>query len=467
MDMSLFAIQDEGVKKIYEAILKNGRTFVVTDETLYNQSNFPSGNLSVNETISGSTSKYFLRVKDSATVRGFTIDELLPLESVTTNYIKDSAVTTSKIQNYSITSNKFAAGSVDTNSIKSKSVTTDKIKEGAIVNSHINDNVIAGNKIISLNGDKLDNGSITSLKYAAGSVLESVLANNVISEIKVKDNAIVTRHICTKAIISSHLNEKIIKSIHLDDKCVLNNHVSDNAIATINIRDENITSSKIAANSVLEKHINDLSVTYWKLNQSLRTFVDNSIKPDAANDYTITRNFNSSGQIKSNKLVANSIEIANSAVFKSDISSDGSLKIKGDVIPLGKTYNAFYKDLAEAYVPGEKLEPGDIVEIRNNNKVYKTQGYSDRIVGVVSDQYATCFGALPEELQSGKKVAVALIGQVPVKVFGRVVIGQYIEPGKDGTGHPSFGKKTCCVGKAIECKSCEGISYVRCLIFPN
>ena len=113
-------------------------------------------------------------------------------------------------------------------------------------------------------------------------------------------------------------------------------------------------------------------------------------------------------------------------------------------------------DIAEAYIPGEDLEPGDIVAMHEDGMVYKANSIRDCIVGVVSNEYASCFGASKEELLSKQKVAVGMIGQIHVKVKGPVRLGQRIsvslsDPGV-GVANWNNGYN---IGQVLETIDCE------------
>ena len=125
-----------------------------------------------------------------------------------------------------------------------------------------------------------------------------------------------------------------------------------------------------------------------------------------------------------------------------------------------------YADLAEGYVPGEELQPGDIVEYREDGKVYKAEyNVPGVVVGIVSDEYAACYGATEEEIKSGEKVAVGLVGRLHVNVTGPTVIGQDIMVSyrDKGLGEAlfGFGHK---IGKVLETTEEKGIHKVLCLI---
>ena len=114
-----------------------------------------------------------------------------------------------------------------------------------------------------------------------------------------------------------------------------------------------------------------------------------------------------------------------------------------------------YQDLAEAYIPGEHLEPGDIVAMREDGLVYKANAFDQCIVGVVSDEFANCLGATIEEIEKGWKVAVGTVGKVHVNVRGPVKLGQKIQVvGADlGIGNATW-TSTNNIGKSLETIEC-------------
>ena len=132
-------------------------------------------------------------------------------------------------------------------------------------------------------------------------------------------------------------------------------------------------------------------------------------------------------------------------------------------------------DLAEAYTPApeETFVPGDIVELRENGFVYRASSITNNkvIVGVVSNEYAQCFGATEEDLATNQKVAVGMIGKVHVNVTGPVKIGEYIGVCKDGIGISKNLDLTLqqdqIIGKALETNNSHDPKKVLCLIFPN
>ena len=153
----------------------------------------------------------------------------------------------------------------------------------------------------------------------------------------------------------------------------------------------------------------------------------------------------------------------------------GHLDVEGDITG-ARVYNMAYSDLAEGYIPGEELEAGDIVAIHEDGKVYKvTQKYVTAIVGVVSDEYAACYGASVDELKNKEKVAVALVGKVHVKIRGNIMLGQKVEYPiffnlEDGIGMAASFNSNYVIGKALETVNSDNfdeIHKVLCLVYPN
>jgi hypothetical protein len=107
-------------------------------------------------------------------------------------------------------------------------------------------------------------------------------------------------------------------------------------------------------------------------------------------------------------------------------------------------------------MPGECLEPGDIVAMREDGLVYKANAFDQCIVGVVSDEFANCLGATIEEIEKGWKVAVGTVGKVHVNVRGPVKLGQKIQVvGADlGIGNATW-TSTNNIGKSLETIECD------------
>lgn len=129
-------------------------------------------------------------------------------------------------------------------------------------------------------------------------------------------------------------------------------------------------------------------------------------------------------------------------------------------------------DIAEAYEPkeGEVYIPGDIVQVDENGQLVKAGPELDYpIVGVVSEEYAACYGATDEEIKENKKIPVGLIGKVHVNVVGPVKLGDKIALAKSGLGASLTYNNLCkynVIGKALESNDNTEVKKILCLIYP-
>lgn len=100
----------------------------------------------------------------------------------------------------------------------------------------------------------------------------------------------------------------------------------------------------------------------------------------------------------------------------------------------GVTYASGAGDYAEYLLrqnSGEKMTYGDVVGVKGG-KISKNLTGAERMM-VISYKPAV-LGALPKEKQKHFYEKVAFMGQVPVKVFGKVNIGDYIIPSGNNDG---------------------------------
>lgn len=455
----------DGIKKISENVTVDKRALVITDP------NVPDNDAIIIGALQSDPAKKGLRIKTAKNVYSlFDAANFIMPGSIVTNLLADGCVTTIKLADRAVTEPKIADDAISTRTIINSAVITDKlannavteskIADNAIVNRHYHNDSISNNKIMdnTIQNEKLFNKTITNKKIADGTIIESLLANGCIvnrhlsngcitnnnftsqciygDAIKIK--GVEQRHLANNAVNTINILNGAVTGDKLADNCISQRHLTINAVTTVNIEDHAITNNKLADLSVGTTKIINKSITKEKLGDDVIGLIGDPVQYDQDNNVTLRKN----------------------------LSVNGNIEAKGDISG-ARVFNAVFMDLAEAYIPGEKLEQGDIVEIRENGKVYKSTFLSHKVVGVVSDQYATCFGATPEELRDGKKVAVGLIGKVPVKVFGSVEIGDKIAIDEDGLGMKCIGNVDTIIGKALETNLDTGVKKVLCLIYPN
>jgi hypothetical protein len=209
---------------------------------------------------------------------------------------------------------------------------------------------------------------------------------------------VTTEKLLDDAVTSEKIMDGTIRANNIAKGGVSNANLQDSAVSTNKIEDLAVTNAKLANESLIAyEKIMKGTITQELLDSKLFDMMNRVVLHDG--------NGNVTGE-------NNSTEIDN-------------LTAKGDIYAR-RVYNVVYMDIAEGYIPGETLEAGDIVAMHEDGKVYKAVSINDCIVGVVSNEYANCFGASEEEILAGEKVAVGMIGKIHVKVKGPTRLGQRI-----------------------------------------
>ena len=479
----------DGIKKISENVIRPGRALTLTNTSIADYDGIPSGSLRTVMDTKGlqykiSNNNWSKFMGEGILEYGSITTNLLANKSVTnpkiadqavdTRTLKDSSVTTIKIADLNVTTQKIANLAVTTSKLDNKSVTEPKLGDSAVSERTIAMNAVTTNKIKdrSIIEIKIAQNAVTNYQIARDAVqTPNILDLNVTYE-KIADGAVYGAKIPDSGIDHMHIRANAVTTVKVADgaitggaatsgtgkiaaQTITSYNIKDKSLSTINFADKSVTGDKIAEATIENKHIANNTISKSKLDTAVQSTIDNAVVHD------------SNGHAK----VIKSLSIGTNP------QAGYALAVDGDMIA-NRVYNAVYMDIAEGYVPGEDLEPGDIVAIESDGKVYKADMFSKCIVGVVSDQYATCFGATPEELRNKTKVAIGLIGKVPVKVKGYACIGQYINLSDEpGVAVASTDKRRV-VGKVIENKI-DGLTYIKnpnlenevtevlCLIFPS
>lgn len=455
----------QGIKKVSENVIIDGRALTLTNGAIMDNLVIPVGTLRCNTQNKGLEYKSAPNVfskfdAEGMLIEGSITEKLLAANSVTTIKIKDLSVTTTKLgdlsvstgklQDGSVTEIKLANNAVTENKIKDLQVTTTKIANRSITNMKIKEKGILSENIgdLQIINRCLSDDSVNSRVLAINAVEEENIKNYSVTNIKlgleavygkaIKSLGVETTHLANDSVTSAKLAIGSVTENKIGDKQVVERALADNAVSTRTIVDQSVTKAKLALNAVGNSNIENNAVSKDKLTSTLRDAIDKAVKYDENDNVNLKKDLNVAGNIES----------------------------KG-TINGARVFNATYQDLAEAYIPGEELEAGDVVEIREDGKVYKSTLFSNAVVGVVSDQYATCFGATPKELESGEKIAIGLIGKVSVKIKGSINIGDKVGISYNGVGVRSNGSLVNVVGKALESNNDEDVKTVLCLIYPN
>lgn len=461
----------DGIKKINENVTRPGRALTITDTAVRDYEGIPNGTIRCNTNNKGLDFKESLNNWSkfdayNCLLDGSIVTDLIANKAITnpklgdssvdTRVIANDAVVTSKIKNLNVTTDKLNNSAVTTIKIADQNVTTEKIEDYAIITSKLSDKCVTHRKI--------DNEAVIETKIAPSAVTNTKIMNLAVDNNKLANNTISYEKYANQSIYGAKIKDNGIETLHLADYVITTGKLSTGCITTPKIADRQVTESKIALGNIYNSHIASKSLLE-------SAFADEAINTRVIKD----------GCVTADKLDPNlkyKIENADKDCIKYndrddvyiDRSNNSNLVVSGNIEAKGRVFNAVYKDLAEGYMPGEYLEPGDIVEYREaDKKVYRATGKLNTVVGVMSDEFATCFGATYEELADGDKVPVGLIGVVSVKVTGDVVAGQKIVVSKNGVGYATNNTNgLLVVGKALQtAKNQQGIHKVECLIYPN
>ena len=460
----------EGIKKVSENVIVDRRALTVTDPNVVDNKAISVGALWSDANTKG------LKIKTGLnTFSFFDAEKILISGSVTTDLLKDACVTTIKIADKNITEPKikdqavstrtiansavtdikienravisskikelnvltehYADLSVTTRKINNKAVTYDKINDKAVNSYHINDNAVESRTIA--------NKALLERHYGDISIPFSAYQKNSIYGNVIKDYGISSNHLTDNSVVTRILAAGAVTDVKIANASIKNNHLTDNCVATENITNNAITSQKINNDAIITEKIADKSVTKEKLAENVISLIGDPVM------------YESNGNVS----------------LRKDLSVPGSVTVTG-TLTAKKVYNAVFMDLAEAYRPAVNavLKPGDIVQVNDEGKLIKAIPSTNfPIVGVVSDDFAACYGATEEELTDGVKIPVGLIGKVPVNVIGPVKLGDKIALLKDGIGASCFthNLKNNVIGKALQASTEEGVKQILCLIFPN
>lgn len=320
--------------------------------------------------------------------------------------------------------------SIQHDELNKDSVITDKIKDLAVT-----DKKLAKDSVITV---KIKDLAVTESKLGPSSVTVSKIMNGAVTEPKIYDSAVTTPKIKNDNVTRDKLSPALRNELDGLRKSItdLDNRFKSHVAESDRKFDQLF--NKVAQ---LENDIRLLRTEMYtklqELESKLKTEINNTIEKYNLKNAVIHHNYD----IMGDKDTAGKY----TSTPLSDIKCSGNITCAGDIN--GKrVFFMTYQDLAEAYIPGEALEAGDIVAIHNDGKVYKAEAMNDCVVGVISNEFANCLGASKEELFNGSKVAVGMIGKVHVKVKGPIKLGQYIGISLSDSG------VGCGLGMAVESK---------------
>lgn len=467
----------DGIKKISENVIVENRALVVTNPLVPDNDAISIGALQSNPSTKGlkiKTSKGVYSLLDAAQLLAplSIVNSLLGPQCITTDKIALGAVGHDQLADDSICEWKLKSNCVTRDKIKNEEVIQGKLATNAVITKNLIDNCVTNPKIANntIENSKLLNKTILNTKIADGTIIESLLASNSVTENKIKNLSVTYNKLKDRSVYGNKIGLAAIK----------NEHLAENAVNTTNILNGAVTKLKLANNCIVSSHINSAQILTEHL-------FNGSVTKDKLHDDSVSTSKIINKSITKDKLADDVLSyIGDPVQYDKDnnveLRPTSNLKVAGNIesggtITAKKIYNAVFMDIAEAYTPApeETLIPGDIVELREDGFVHKADSIRKDepsvVVGVISNEYAACYGATKEDLQTSQKVAVGMIGKVHVNVVGPVKIGDYIGVCKDGIGISKDLDLTLqpnhIIGKALESNKSHDPKKVLCLIFPN
>jgi hypothetical protein len=496
----------KGIKKIDENLIAPYRSLTITNSSLPDNPNWQAGTLKCNTNLSGLQYK----VQEGSFSYFDARYTILP-NTVTSNLIEDYTIQEIDLADNCVSTRTIQKDAVTTVKILNQNVTSEKIKDHAILNKHLNAADVTDDSKRTVDYYNIRNNAVITRTILNSAVTTDKLADNSVTTKKIVNGSVTTNKIYFKAVDTDRLADEAVTWQKLGPYCVHGGEMSEIKtedglkIVQGKIAQETITNWNIAPETINTKCLTNGSVTNVKIGQ--HEVYGDAIKPQSIFSGHIAPNTITSAQIFEGGIETESY--ANYSVTKEKLSNDvidvidnavvydeegnvtmlqkpscnvyigsedangksmgnGYLRVYGD-IKADRVYNMSYSDLAEGYVPGEDLEPGDIVEIRDDGKVYKAldDDVEACIVGVVSDEFAACYGATREEIEAGEKVAVALVGKVHVKVEGKIRIGQTVRAGYVPGVGTLWSPSGVTIGRALETNTDPGVKKVLCLVRPH
>lgn len=410
----------DGVKKINEWIMKDGRVIGITKDIVATK--FEPGTFFVNPQ-EGILKYNNIDAAGTKSWRKFLPNKIFDDGTITRPLLVDNIINSAKLENNAVTSSKIANGAVTNSKLGQAAVTTDKITDLHVTTEKIADFAVNEHKLRTdaVTEPKIKDLAVTASKIKPLNVLNTHIANETIKEEKLFNKTITNAKIANGTIIESLLAKDSVTESKIKSLSIKSKHIDYNQVQTIHVADRNITGPKVATNSLKDEHMIANSINGNKL-------INTSIVTNKLSDRCVTNAKIADGSVDRDKLEGTLKSLIDESIRVEGVNQvatvKGNLKVNGNIDASGnitgaKVFNPVFADIAEAYIPTMNIEVGEavclvpcgelLVEPLNNSNAHL-------FLGFVSDQYASCYGATPEEIESGKKVAVALTGRIPVKM---------------------------------------------------
>jgi hypothetical protein len=210
---------------------------------------------------------------------------------------------------------------------------------------------------------------------------------------------------------------------------------------------------------------NDLAFTVQGANNKI--IVESPLTCDTLVTFNGRVTFNSQVYFAGNATFNSDVTFNSKVKIVSDLKVSGNVRVFGSVTSPGADYSEYLEQL----VVSDKLLPADIVGVYGG-KVTRRTDNANRAMVITTTPFILGNSRIKD---SGKQTApIAFMGQVPVRVVGKVALGDLIVPsGKnDGTGiaiapdEVSSDQLSLIVGQAWEASDIEAEKQVNVGILP-
>ena len=212
------------------------------------------------------------------------------------------------IDDGAITSAKFATDSVTSDKIADDQINSEHYVDGSIDTAHIADAQITTAKLAA--------DSVTNAKISDNAVSTAEITNSSVTAAKLATDAVTTAKITADAVTGAKIADDQINSEHYVDGSIDTAHIADAQITTAKIASDSVTAAKLADNAVVTANIVDNAVTTAKIGNT-------QITTAKIADGNVTTDKIAFENVTSDKIAANAIttvKITNGAVTTDKIA---------------------------------------------------------------------------------------------------------------------------------------------------
>lgn len=471
-----------GIRKVNEFIIRDGRAITFTTASVANNDkewdSIADGTLRIDP--QNGDLRYKKRGSTINNWDKFEASSLLGPKSVTADLIadraieerslKDGSISTRSIINGAVTGDKIAAGAINNIHITDNTLEARALKDDTLNGSKLIDSTVHGNKIINatvvggkmvaatitsrelgnscVTSDKLHDGSVTSAKFADNAVTTGKISNGSVTTTKLEDGSVTELKIANTSVTGAKIANNTIRESNLMSSIVTTTKIADGAVTNSKLADGTIHGTKIANATITGDKLVNNTITRDKLEATLQASISDTVVHTATPGAT------------NNKVATVYGDLRVNGNIKSDDAANLTRTIQGF-----KVFNPVFADFAEGFIPGEELHEGEVVEIGDDGKVYKAGYRSNKAIGIVSNRFGICLDAGSDEIESGEKVAIGLVGKVPVNVTGQIEAGDLLISAGDGVAMAKqASQEGNVIAIALENKKTIDTDKILCLI---